>query len=191
MKLMLISQVAALLMLAGAASAQTNEPTKSAPQASDGGKAVLVEPRPVAESDDAVNAHVLAGTANGLALSLTIDGSTVALNSVAAARVPLRQARPSRDDAADTVTITGLSAGRIVASTVVPDTVLNASEGDGLVRLTRRQVSAVLVANTPIDTLQVSAPATAASATLDVRSAYARLCEAAPGHDWCPKPSPR
>jgi hypothetical protein len=36
----------------------------------------------------------------------------------------------------------------------------------------------------------VSAPATAANATLDVRSAYARLCEAAPSHEWCPKQAP-
>ncbi|MFT7776587.1 hypothetical protein [Roseateles sp.] len=191
MKLISILRLAVPFTLAGAAGAQTNESANPMPLASDGGKAVLVEPRPVAESDDPVNGRVLAGTANGLALSLTIDGGTITLNSVAAARVPMRQARPSRDDAADTVTITGLSGGRIVASTVVPDAVLNASEGDGLVRLTRRQVSAVLVASTPIDTLQVSAPATAASATLDVRAAYARLCEAAPGHDWCPKQGPR
>lgn len=177
---------AALLALAAAATAQTN----TAPLASDGGKVVHVEPRPVAESDDPLNARVLAQTANGLAVSLTIDGGNITLNSVAAARVPMRQARPARGEEGDTVTLTGFSAGRIVASTVVSDAVLNASEGDGLVRLTRRQVSAVLVANAPIDTLQVSAPATAASATLDVRSAYARLCEAAPSHEWCPKQAP-
>lgn len=182
------SLAAALLAVAGATPAQQDG---NAPRASDGGRAVLIEPRPLAEADDPVNARVLADTANGLALSLTIDGSNVTLDAVTAARVPRRQARASREAEGDLVTLTGLSGGRVVARSVVPDAVLNASEGDGLVRLTRRQIAAVLVADAPIDTLQVSAPATAASATLDVRAAYARLCEAAPGHDWCPKRPPR
>lgn len=180
----------AALVLAGTAPAQTRDDTANTPRASDGGKVVLVEPRPVAESQDEVNTRVLAETANGLALSLTIDGSTVRLDAATAARVPRRQARSTREEG-DLVTLTGLSSGRVVATTVVPDAVLNASEGDGLVRLARRQIAAVLVADVPIDTLQVSAPATAASATLDVRPAYARLCEAAPNHDWCPKPPQR
>lgn len=181
---------ASLITLASAAHAQSATTADNGPAASDGGKAVLIEPRPLAEADDPVNARVLAETANGLALSLTLDGATVRLDSAVPARVPRRQARSTREDG-DLVTVTGLSGGRVVATTVVPDAVLNASEGTGLVRLTRRQVAVVLVSAAPIDTIQVSAPATAASATLDVRAAYARLCEAAPQHEQCPRPAPR
>lgn len=185
----LMAMTAALMALATTPQAQTVG-TDNGPTASDGGKAVLVEPRPLAEAEDPLNARVLAETANGLALSLTLDGTQVRLDAAVAARVPRRQARTARDDA-DLVTVTGLSAGRVVATTVVPDTVLNASEGSGLVRLTQRRVAVVLVSEVPIDTIQVSAPTTAASATLDVRGAYARLCEAAPEHPQCPRQAPR
>lgn len=189
MRTHLLVMTASLMALAAGARAQSVA-ADNAPAASDGGKAVLIEPRPLAESDDPVNARVLAETANGLALSLTIDGASVRLEAAVAARVPRRQARTAREDA-DVVTVTGLSGGRVVATTVVPDAVLNASEGSGLVRVARRQLAVVLVSEAPIDTIQVSAPATAASATLDVRAAYARLCEAAPEHPQCPRQAPR
>jgi hypothetical protein len=190
MRTLVFALNATLLALAGATHAQSVATDNNGPAASDGGKAVLIEPRPLAEADDPVNARVLADTANGLALSLTLDGTTVRLDGAVPARVPRRQARTTREDG-DLVTVTGLSGGRVVATTVVPDAVLNASEGTGLVRVSRRQVSVVLVSATPIDTIQVSAPATAASATLDVRAAYARLCEVAPQHEQCPRPAPR
>ncbi|MFY0563807.1 hypothetical protein ACN28E_08170 [Archangium lansingense] len=161
------------------------------PTASHGGKAELVPPRPVAESDDPVNKRVAADTVDGVVLAITIDGNSVTLDAVAPARVPRRLARPNRDPVGDRVKVTGLIADKVVATTIVPDNVLNASEGDGVVRTTRRQIAVVLATDQPLDTVVVEAPATGAKASLDVRAAYARICQADPRNKWCPgQPQP-
>ncbi len=162
------------------------EPMKpELPTASGGGKAVLLAPRPVVERDDPLNQAVAAQTVDGMVLVITIDGAVVGLDSATPARVPKRQARSSREGAGDVVKATAFAGGLTLSTTVVPDTVLNASEGGGLVRTERRQISLVLAADRPIETVSIVALATGANATLDVRSAYARICEADRSNKWC------
>ncbi|HEU4522350.1 MAG TPA: hypothetical protein VFT12_10125 [Thermoanaerobaculia bacterium] len=157
------------------------------PAASHGGTVQVEPPRPVAESEDPVNILVESETVDGLVLSVTIDGAAVTLDSAFPARVPKRLTGPRRDAEGDMVTFVGIANGREISRTVVPDNVINASEGEGLVRVTRRQIAAVLATDEPLDSVRVEAPATGASATLDVRSAYARICEADPQNKWCPR----
>ena len=193
-----ITSPATLLRLAGLAVAAstalhvhaqvTTAPASTdAPTASDGGRAVLIPPRPVDEATDPVNRKVAADTVDGLVMTVTIDGPSVTLDSAIAARVPRRLARSDRAAGENFVRATAFSGGQVVSTTVLPDVVLNASEGEGLVRLTRRQIALVLSADRPIDTVTIEAPATAASATLDVRQAYARICEADRNNQWCPR----
>jgi hypothetical protein len=139
----------------------------------------------VADAADPVNQRVNAQTVDGVVLTITIDGATVTLDAVAPARVPRRVARANRDPVGDAVKVTGLIGGKAVATTIAPDNVLNASEGQGLVRTTRRQLAIALATDQPLDSVTVEAPATAAKATLDVRAAYARICEADPRNKWC------
>lgn len=181
--------VAALLggaCLMPVAQAQAPAATAGEPSASEGGKAQLLPPRPVAATDDPVNAKAAADMVDGLALAITIDGSTVTLDSAVPARVPRRLARADRQAGENVVKATAYAGAQAVATTVLPDPVLNASEGDGLVRTARRQVALVLAADRPVDRVTIEAPATSASATLDVRAAYARLCEAnRDNNKWC------
>lgn len=156
------------------------------PVASDGGRATITRTEPVAEGTDPLNALVAADTVDGLLLSFTIDGSQVRLDSALPARVPRAQARPRQNPQGDMVTVTGLANGAEVARNVVPDPVLNASEGQGLVRTTKRQIALVLATERALDTVRVEAPATQASQSLDVRDAYAPYCKADPRGPWCP-----
>lgn len=158
------------------------------PHASPGGKVELSEPRSLPEIADPVNQRVLAETADGLVLVVTVDGATVTLDSATPARVPRKVAKSERAAEGPTVKVTGYAAGQAVATTVLPDTLYNASEGDGLVRTERRQIALVLVADHPMDSVTVEAPATGARATLNVGAAYARYCEADRNGRWCPKP---
>lgn len=164
------------------ASAQSSMPT-----ASHGGRAELLPEQPIAENEDPVNQKVAAETVDGVVLSVTIDGTSVTLNAANLARVPRRMAVADRATGGDTVKATALANGQVIATTVVPDNVLNASEGEGLVRTARREITLVLAADRPIDTVMVEAPATAASASLDLRSAYSNICEADPNSIWCPQ----
>ena len=69
------------------------------------------------------------------------------------------------------------------------DGVLNAQEGSGIVRLTKRQVVVSLPAPRALDTVEVSAPATGATARIDVRAAYAAYCkEYRKDNKYCPTP---
>ena len=97
-------------------------------------------------------------------------------------------AQADRETAGDMVKATAVSGGQTIATTIVPDTVLNAAEEEGLVRTTRRQISLVLASDGPIDTVEIEALATGARASLDVKSAYAEICEANRDSNWCPKP---
>jgi hypothetical protein len=163
--------------------------TVGTPEASDGGRVQTLPPRPVPEADDPVNRLVAATTVDGIVVAVTIDGPTVTLDAAAPARVPRRVTRQRRETGADTVRFTALSNGQVVATTVVPDNVINAHEEQGLVRVTRRQIVAALAIDRPVDTVRVEAPATGATGTLDVRAAWARICEADPSSRWCPRPA--
>lgn len=157
------------------------------PAASHGGTVRVIPPRPVADGEDPLNQKVAAETVDGIVVTVTIDGPTVTLESAVPARVPKRLARANRDTGENFVRATAMAGGQAVSTTLLPDVVDNASEGGGLVRLTRRQVSVVLAADRPIDSVRIEAPATAASGTVDVRGAYARLCEMDRGSKWCPR----
>lgn len=157
------------------------------PTASHGGTVRLTPARPIPDGEDPLNQKVAAETVDGIVVTVTIDGPTVTLDSAVPARVPRRLARADGAAGENFVRATAFAGGQPVSSTVLPDVVDNASEGGGLVRLTRRQVSLVLSADRPIDTVRVEAPATAASGTVDVRPAYARLCEVDRNSKWCPR----
>jgi len=184
--LLALSLVAGLAL--GSAPTQAQPRTDLAqPYASPGGKVELSAPRNLPEAADPVNQRVLAQTADGLVLVVTVDGATITLDSATPARVPRRVARSERATDGPTVKATGYAGGQIVATTVLPDTLYNASEGDGLVRTERRQIALVLVADRPLDSVTVEAPATGARATLNVSAAYARYCDADRNSPWCPK----
>jgi hypothetical protein len=157
------------------------------PTASHGGKVQVRPPRPVTDTEDRVNQLASNETVDGVVLSITINDTAVTLDHVAPARVPRRSTGVRRDLEGDRVTVTGLIGGKVVATTIVPDNVLNASEGGGLVRTPRRQLAVALATDRPLETVRVEAPATGATATLDARAAYARICEADPRNKWCPQ----
>lgn len=157
------------------------------PVASDGGRATITRTEPLPEDADPLNAMVAADTVDGLLLSFTIDGTQVRLDSAVPARVPRAKTRPRENLEGDRVTVTGLANGTVIARNVVPDNVINASEGQGLVRTTKRQIALALATDRALDTVQVEAPATQATQSLDVRSAYAPYCKADPRGQWCPQ----
>jgi hypothetical protein len=157
------------------------------PTASHGGKAQLLPPKPISEADDPVNQRVAADTVDGLVVVVTIDGTKVTLDSASPARVPKRMTRAERVTGGDTVKATAFAGGKVISTTLVPDNVVNASEGEGLVRNVRRQISLALKTDSPVDTVTIEAPATGAMASLDVRFAYAQICKADPKSKWCPR----
>lgn len=185
--------MALLASLTVSVSAQTDNDAAvtGTPTASNGGTAELLPPRPLADADDSLNRRVDAETVDGLVIVLTIDEANITLDSAELARVPRRQARSKRDADGDQVRVVGLVDGREVSTTVVPDIVLNASEEGGLVRTVKRQISVSLASDRPLDAIRVEAPATAASAVLDVGSAYARICQADPRSKWCSRKGAR
>lgn len=180
---------AASIMLSGVpALAQprpTPQPATEATSEATRGEPRLTEPRPIAEAEDPVNRLVAAQTVPGLALSVTIDGARVTLDSATPAMLPRQAVRRDRPlPAGDGIRVTGLADGREVAATVVPDPSLNAQEGVGVVRLSRRQAQVLLASDRPIDTITVEAAG--ARATLDVRAAYAPWCRERRDDKICP-----
>lgn len=144
------------------------------------------EPRPVAATDDPVNRWVQASVVDGLVVVVTIDGASVQLDRATPARIP-RAGATRHAVAGDAVSAVGYAGGQRIAEVSVPDQVLNAEEGTGLVRTTRRQIVLPLAAALALDTVEVSAPATNATARLDVRAAYATYCKAKqPDPRLCP-----
>jgi|KBSMisStandDraft_5_1062788.scaffolds.fasta_scaffold211653_2 hypothetical protein len=188
MKLMTLSMV--LLAACATAIAQTDE-RQPMPSASAGGKVEIIPPKPLDASADPVNARSNEATTDGLAIVITIDGANVTLDSAAFARVPRTLARADRKVEGDVVRAVAFVGSQRIASSVVPDTTVNASEGAGIVRVTKRQVVLVLAADRPIERVEIEAPATNARGSLDVRSAYAEICKADPGNKWCPSPAAR
>jgi hypothetical protein len=149
------------------------------------------ESRPVAAADDPVNRFVSKKTVDGLIVTVTIDGSAVTLDRATPARIP-KPRKLSDKATGDIVTAAGFAGGKRVSQTTVSDQVVNAQEGVGIVRTTRRQLSFTLEAPRAIDTVEVSAPATGASARLDVRSAYAQYCAPSkPDPRLCPTAAPQ
>lgn len=182
--------LAALLLNTGwavevMAQSETRQSDELRPSASDGGQVELLPERPVDEGSDPANTKATAETVNGLALVITIDGAAVTLDSAVLARVPRNLARADRKLDGDIVRARGYANGQLVATTVAPDNVINASEGDGLVRMERRQIVLVLAADRPIDRVEIEAAATNAKASLDVGAAYTKICEADPASQWC------
>jgi len=155
--------------------------------ASDGGRAVQGGTEPLADDADPLNQMVRAETTDGLVVALTIDGAAVRLDAATPARVPLSIAKARRDTGGDSVIVVGYAGGAEVARTEIPDQVLNASEGSGLVRNTRRQVVVPLATSRPIDEIEVTAPATSARARLDVSGAWQPYCDREGRSAWCVK----
>jgi hypothetical protein len=172
---LLIGTLTLALFLAGAVQAQDT------PQIRD------TEPRPVAPADDPVNKWVNASTVEALVIALTIDGTSITLDSATPARVPRAAAMRAEPVSGDRVTVSGFAGGAKVSESVVPDQVLNAQEDVGLVRVNKRQVIVSLAAPRALDTIEVTAPATGATARLDVRAAYAPYCKGErPDPRYCP-----
>ena len=153
--------------------------------------------RPVPETEDELNRFTAANTVDGLVITVTIDGPNISLDQATPARIPNKprlQIKGEGDLAP--VTAVGLASGARVSQATVPDSVLRALDDWGgkgeTVRVTRRQVTIPLSAPSALDSVEVSAPATGARATLDVRSAYAELCRASRGSsNYCPGQPPR
>lgn len=150
-----------------------------------------LEPRPVEAAQDPVNRQA-ATSVDGLVIAITIDGPSVRLDHVTLARIPRTASQRSSPIKGDQVTVVGFADNTRVSESIVPDAVLNAEEGAGLVRLTKRQVILSLPAPRALDTIEVSAPATGARARLDVRAAYAPYCrEYNRDNRYCPSPVQR
>jgi hypothetical protein len=168
--------VLSLLLPACAAQVQSKETVRD------------LEPRPIAVADDSVN-KLAESQIDGLVLAVTIDGASIQLDNVTLAKFP-RSASQRGTGAGDRVTVVGFASGARVSEGSAPDTVLNVQEGVGVVRLTKRQVVLSLPAPRAVDTVEVSAPATGATARIDVRSAYAPYCkEYRSDNKFCPSPS--
>ncbi len=152
-----------------------------------------LDPRPVEASADPVNPTVTASTIDGLVIVVTIDGSAIRLDSATPARIPRAAAGRKRDAGGDRVTAIGYAGGARVSEATAADAVLNAEEGGGLVRVSKRHVSISLAAPRALDTIEVSAPATGASARIDVRAAYAPYASSCRGDAadprFCPSPA--
>ncbi len=145
-----------------------------------------LEPRPIAPADDIVN-QMQQTQVDGLVITLTIDSATVRLDTVVLASIP--RPRAARDTVGDRVTVVGFAGGTRVSDVNVPDMVINAQEGVGIVRVNRRQITVLLPAPRALDTIEVTAPATNATGRLDVRAAYARFCpQFNADNRYCPRP---
>jgi hypothetical protein len=150
-----------------------------------------LDPHPVAADSDPINRQGDA-TVDGLVLTVTIDSASITLDTAVLARVPPSAASRGTGGAGDRVTAIGFAAGSRISEASAPDGVLNAQEGVGLVRMTKRQIVLSLPAPRALDAVEVSAPATGATARLDVRAAYAQYCKQyRPDNKYCPSPEKR
>ena len=189
MRIHILAALCAGSIFAGQVSAQlaTAQQELARPSASDGGKVEMLPARPVEESADELNGLVKAETVDGLVLVVTIDRTTVTLDSAMPARVLRSSTGSDRKVAGDMVRATAFVGNEAIAATVMPDNVVHASEDGGLVRIERRQIVIPLAANRPIERVEINAPATGARATLDVRVGYTEFCKADPAGKWCPR----
>lgn len=146
-----------------------------------------LEPRPVAAAEDPVNQQA-ASAVDGLVLTVTIDSTAIRLDDATLAKIPEGAAKQGASDSTGRVTAVGFAAGNRVSEGSAPDGVLNVQEGVGVVRLAKRQVVISLPAPRPLEEVEVSAPATGATARLDVRSAYDLYCKGRRDDKNCPRP---
>ncbi len=178
--------VGAAVIQSAAAQPAGNGGDQKAPYASHGGTVRVLPEKAIDPAEDPLNAFAEEQTVDGLVVSFTIDGETITLDSAVVARVPLMAAnREGKDLEGDMVFVTGYAGERVVAKAAVPDVLRNAQEGEGLVLTTRRQLSVVLAADTPIDKVEIEAPATDARASLYTGGAYGWFCEAGAQNKWC------
>jgi hypothetical protein len=188
MRYILFASVFALAVSQSPAGSQ-EAPLKSEslqPTASEGGEARFIAPRPVDPADDPVNARAAEDGVDGLIVTLTVDGASVTLDGARPARIPKTAVRANLNIEGDAVRVSAFAGGDAVSDVVVPDPVLYASEGGGLVRMTRRQVVVAIPADRAIDRIEVEAGATLARSSLDVSGAYADYCKDNPRGNWCP-----
>jgi len=145
-------------------------------------------PASLAPADDPVQRLQTESTVDGLVIALNIDGASVQLQSATLARIP-RPTTKADESNRERVTVVGFAGGERVSEASAPDSVINASEEKGIVRLTKRQVVLLLEAPRALDTIEVKAPATNASGSLGVRDAYAPYCPSFnPDNAYCPRP---
>jgi len=144
--------------------------------------------KPVAAAADPLNLYVQRQTVDGLIVVLKIDGDRITLASVQAARIPRREVRRSKSE--ETVSVTALSGGKPIATTVVPDPLWVVEEGQGVRKAEQREVQIAVEAPSRVESITVRLSINAATATLDVTSAYAALCRAMPQHSLCKQGKP-
>ena len=149
----------------------------------DPSRGTLIPPRPVARADDPVNRYILRNTADGLVVTVRIDGAELSLERALPARVP--RARRPRRLAGDRITVTAFAGDRALGSVTVPDRTVSALEHGGLIRQERRTLSIAVPAPGRVDAVEVRVSANGASRRFDVREAYAPLCRAAPTSPLC------
>lgn len=181
----LILAMTAIMMISfptGVGAQQARGTDDLRPYASDGGEVRFEPVRPVDAASDPVNETVLAGTTEGIVLTLTISGRSVALDGALAARIP-KLAR--RDSEGEVVRAKAFAGGDLIGEAVVADPIVNILEGEGLVRVEKRQVTIAIIANRPVDRVEVEAAATGARASFDVAGAYGWICQKDQRSKWC------
>ena len=144
--------------------------------------------QPIAPAADPVNQRA-DSTIDALVLTLTIDGTAVHLDTAVLARVPRAATMKGSAGGGDRVVVVGYAAGARISEANVPDVVVNAQEGVGVVRQAKRQVTVSLAAPRALDAVEVTAAATGAQARVDVRGAYSAYCKTyRRDNPYCPTP---
>lgn len=162
------------------------------PVASDGGSASVLVPQAVSEAEDVVNRVVAETTTDGLVLVVRLDGAAVELLSASPARIPVRGRREAAAQSeggkaeGGVVTAVAYAGGQVVGRVAVSDLVLNASEGDGLVKTPRREVVLPIPVERAPDSVEIEAALTGARARVATAQAYAEWCRADAKGRWCP-----
>lgn len=154
-----------------------------APGQDDPARGTRSAPRPIAPADDPVNRYVLRNTAEGLVVTVGIDGAELTLVDAQPARVP-RPRRP-RTVQGDRITVTAFAGDSAVGSVTVPDRTVSALEHGGLIRHERRSISIAVPAPGLVDAVEVRVSANGASRRFDVRAAYGPICRAVPTAPIC------
>ena len=140
-------------------------------------------PRPIARADDPVNRYILRNTADGLVVTIAVDGAELTLERALPARVP--RARRPRTVRGDRITVTAFAGNSVLGSVTVPDRTVSALEHGGLIRHERRSLSIAVPAPGAVDAVEVRVSANGASRRFDVRAAYAPICRAVPAAPVC------
>lgn len=164
--------VAAAILLTGLVACASAEPGRLTSQTSD--------PKPVDAVTD--NAPVLTQLAPGLVITLEISDNTPTLVDARVALLPLTA--PRREEG-ELVHVMGLSNGKPVSSTAVPDQRVYVEEGVGLGVLTTRTLTLALPLPQRIDSLEVQLPGEAAPSRFDVSRTVDSFCKDYPKEALC------